>query len=325
MPQRRIVSIILAGILGILALIPGALARSSPSQVSGEDDLGLSTANLPFTMRRIELPRIPARSVSVTEFGAAGNGETLNTAAFTRAIEACAKTGGGRIVVPQGIWLTGAIQLRSNIDLHLERGAVIQFSSSVEDYPLLRTTWEGSPAVRRMSPIYGAQLENISITGDGVFDGAGGAWRMVKKSKLTDSEWKKLVSSGGVVDTVGDTWWPSVEAMNGAALVRSLDKRGDGVSIEEYAAAREYLRPVLLSLIECKRVLLDGPTFQNSPAWNIHPLMCEDLVIRNVTALNPWYAQNGDGLDLESCRRAVVYNCRCNMSQVGSRRVRPET
>lgn len=95
--------------------------------VSGEDDLVRNTTNLPFTMRRIELPRIPARSVSVTEFGAAGNGETLNTAAFTKAIEACAKSGGGRIVVPQGIWLTGASQLKSNIDLHLERGAVIQF------------------------------------------------------------------------------------------------------------------------------------------------------------------------------------------------------
>ncbi len=259
-------------------------------------------------MRRIELPQIPARAVSVTDFGAVGDGGTPNTAAFAKAIEACTKSGGGRVVVPQGIWLTGPIQLKSNVDLHLERGAVIQFSSRLEDYPLVRTTWEGSPAVRRMSPIYGAQLENISITGDGVLDGAGDAWRMVKKSKLTDSEWKKLVASGGIVDRFGDTWWPSAEAMNGAALVRGLDKRG--APIEEYAAAREYLRPVLLSFIDCKRVLLDGPTFQNSPAWNIHPLMCEDLVIRNVTALNPWYSQNGDGLDLDSCRRAVVYNCR---------------
>ena len=111
-------------------------------------------------------------------------------------------------------------------------------------------------------------------------------------------------ASGGIVDKAGETWWPSTEAMNGAALVRALDNRS--ASIEEYAAAREYLRPVLVSSIECKRVLLDGPTFQNSPAWNIHPLMCEDLVVRNVTALNPWYSQNGDGLDLDSCRRAAV-------------------
>jgi polygalacturonase len=162
--------------------------------------------------------------------------------------------------------------------------------------------------VRRMSPIFGVQVENIAITGEGVLDGSGESWRMVKKSKLTEIEWRKMVGSGGVLDKSGETWWPSTEAMNGAALVRSLDKRG--APIEEYAAAKEFLRPVLVSLTECKRVLLDGPTFQNSAAWNIHPLMCEDLVIRNITVLNPWYSQNGDGLDLESCRRAVVYNCR---------------
>lgn len=310
MRHTKTILLVASGVLASLTVTSGALPGHSLASLTSEDDLVRVTANLPFSMPRIELPRIPARAVSVTDFGAVGDGETLNTAAFAKAIDACTKSGGGRVIVPQGIWLTGPIQFKNSIDLHLDRGAVIQFSSRIEDYPLLRTTWEGSPAVRRMSPIYGVQLENISITGDGVLDGAGDAWRMVKKSKLTEGEWKKLAASSGVVDKAGDTWWPSAEAMNGAALVRSLDKRGAGVPIEEYAGAREYLRPVLVSLIECKRILLDGPTFQNSPAWNIHPLMCEDLVIRNVTALNPWYSQNGDGLDLDSCRRAAVYNCR---------------
>lgn len=310
MRHTRTIFIIATGVLGFLTEISGIYTPHSLASATSEDDLVRVTANLPFSMSRIALPQIPARAVNVIDFGAVGDGAALNTAAFARAIEACAKSGGGRVVVPQGIWLTGPIQLKSNIDLHVERGAVIQFSSRFEDYPLLRTTWEGSPAVRRMSPLYGVQLVNISISGEGVLDGAGDAWRMVKKSKLTEGEWKKLVASGGIVDKGGDTWWPSVEAMNGAVLVSSLDKRGGSVSIEEYAAAREYLRPVLVSLIECSRVLLDGPTFQNSPAWNIHPLMCEDLVIRNITALNPWYSQNGDGLDLDSCRRAAVYNCR---------------
>jgi len=305
----RSLTILLVSVFLVLQPVEtAAVLPNSPASL--EDDLVRITTNLPFAMRRIALPQIPARSVTVAEFGAIGDGATLNSVSFAKAIEACVRRGGGRVVVPQGIWLTGPIQLKSNIDLHLDRGAVIQFSSRIEEYPLVRTTWEGSPTVRRMSPIYGVQLENVSITGDGVLDGSGDSWRMVKKSKLTESEWKKLLASGGVVDKSGDTWWPSAEAMNGAALVRTLDKRGDAVPVEEYAAAREYLRPVLVSLIECKKVLLDGPTFQNSPAWNIHPLMCEDLVIRNVTALNPWYSQNGDGLDLDSCRRAVVYNCR---------------
>jgi polygalacturonase len=302
--------LVAVGVLGFLTGICSTHTSHSLASPTSDDSLVRVTANLPFSMHRIELPQIPARTVNVTDFGAVGDGVALNTAAFAKAVESCANSGGGRVVVPQGIWLTGPIQLKSNIDLNVERGAVIQFSSRVNDYPLVRTTWEGSPAVRRMSPIYGTQLLNISITGEGIFDGAGDAWRMVKKSKLTEAEWKKLVASGGIVDKAGDTWWPSADAMNGALLVRSLDKRGSSVPIEQYAAAREYLRPVLVSLIECKRVLLDGPTFQNSPAWNIHPLMCEDLVIRNLTVLNPWYSQNGDGLDLDSCRRAAVYNCR---------------
>jgi polygalacturonase len=292
----------------ILIVINTVLSRKSIAAVASDDDLTRITANLPFTMKQIELPQIPARSVSVSDFGAIGDGGFLNTNAFASAIDACAKAGGGRVVIPQGIWRTGPIQLKSNINLHVERGAVIQFSRSIEDYPLVRTTWEGFPAVRRMSPIYAVGLQNIAITGDGVVDGAGDAWRMVKKSKLTENEWKKLVASGGIVDKAGDTWWPSTEALNGADLARTLDKRE--APIAEYSRAAEYLRPVLVSLVECKRVLLDGPTFQNSPAWNIHPVLCEELIIRNVSALNPWYAQNGDGLDLDSCRRTIVYNCR---------------
>ena len=292
-------------LISVQAVVP---SKDLAATIVGDDELTRITANLPFTMKPVELPRIPDRSVSVSDFGAIGDGNHLNTSEFAAAIEACGKAGGGRVVVPQGIWLTGPIQLKSTINLHLERGAIIQFSRNINEYPLIRTTWEGSAAVRRMSPICGVGLENISITGNGVIDGAGDAWRMVKKSKLIENEWKKLVASGGIVDKTGDTWWPSVDALNGAALIRTLDQRN--ASLAEYSAAAEYLRPVLVSLVECKRVMLDGPTFQNSPAWNIHPVMCEDLVIRNVTALNPWYAQNGDGLDLDSCRRAVVYNCR---------------
>jgi polygalacturonase len=100
--------------------------------------------------------------------------------------------------------------------------------------------------------------------------------------------------------------------------VKALDARGESVSLPEYAAARAYLRPVMVSLVECRRVLLDGPTFQNSPAWNIHPLLCEDLVIRRVSVLNPWYSQNGDGLDLDSCRRVIVHDCRFDVGDDAS-------
>jgi len=290
---------------------PPPAAQLPPLEATGPTlDARTLTADLPFPMPRIALPRIPDRACRVTDHGARGDATTVNTAAFAAAIDACAKAGGGRVVVPRGVFVTGPIELKSRIDLRLERGALLLFSTRFEDYPLVRTSWEGNASVRATSPIWANGAEDVAITGEGTIDGSGQAWRPVKKFKMTENQWKALLASGGVVDATGGTWWPSRGAMDGAATVKALDARGAGAPLADYAAAREFLRPVMISLVECRRVLLDGPTFQNSPAWNIHPLLSEDLVIRNVTVLNPWYSQNGDGLDLDSCRRAAVYNCR---------------
>ena len=213
------------------------------------------------------------------------------------------------MVVPRGIFLTGPIELKSGIDLHLDRGAVLLFTTHTELYPLVRSSFEGLAAVRAQSPIWARGAQNIAITGEGIIDGSGQAWRPVKKSKLTADQWKAQAAAGGVVDAAGSTWWPTRAAMTGAETARALDKNPE-TSLDEYVPIREFLRPVMISLIECRKVLLDGPTFQNSPAWNIHPLLCEDLVVRNVTVLNPWYSQNGDGIDIDSCRRVVVTHCR---------------
>ena len=150
-------------------------------------------------------------------------------------------------------------------------------------------------------------LQNIAITGEGVIDGAGGAWRPVKRSKLTDSQWHELVSSGGVVDKSGNTWWPSEQAMNGASELEKLRLKGK-LTKEDYMTVRDFLRPVMINLVSCKNILLDGVTFQNSPAWNIHPLMCNNLIVRNINVRNPWYSQNGDGIDIESCKNVILYN-----------------
>lgn len=263
--------------------------------------------NLPFAMPKITVPQFPSKTFLITDFGAVGDGQTKNTQAIAKTIDACAKAGGGSVVIPAGFWMTGPIVLKSNINLHLEQGAIIVFSTDLEDYPMQQKISEGLKSIRHQSPISGENLKNIAITGDGVIDGSGGAWRHVKKYKLRERDWKDLVSSGGVLNEKESEWFPSKEALNGAEIVAQLRKKKAPVA--EYAAAREYLRPVMVSLISCKNVLLDGPTFQNSPAWNIHPLMCENMTIRNITVRNPWFSQNGDGLDLESCRNVLVYNC----------------
>jgi hypothetical protein len=263
--------------------------------------------NIPFNMPEIEIPVFPDYKVSIINFGAIGDGHFMNTEAINDAIKACSENGGGKVIIPAGIWLTGPIKFKSNINLYLEEQAFLQFSSKYKDYPLIKSNWEGQDQVRYASPISGYDLMNIAITGSGIIDGAGEAWRPVKKFKMTDHQWRELVNSGGVVDENAIIWWPSEAAMHGAELVEKLANK-ENTKIEEYAAAGEYLRPVMINLVNCKNVLLDGPTFQNSPAWNIHPLMCENMIIRNITVRNPWYSQNGDGLDLESCRNIVVYD-----------------
>lgn len=257
----------------------------------------------------IPLPSFLDKKFNIMDYGAIGDGKAMNTEAITKTIAACADAGGGRVVIPAGIWLTGPIQLKSNINLHTEKGALIIFSANRSDYPLIDTWFEGRPEYRCMSPIFGENLENIAITGEGVFDGSGEAWRPVKKFKMTEMQWKELLASGGVLDQKGTTWWPSKTAMNGAAFLDSLRQNGQQPQRADCEKVRDYLRPVLLQLSRCKKILLDGPTFQNSPAWNLHPLMSENITIRNITVRNPWYSQNGDGLDLESCRNVTVYNC----------------
>ncbi len=258
----------------------------------------------------IPLPSFPNKKFNVVDFGAVGDGKAMNTEAIAKTIAACANSGGGRVVIPAGIWLTGPIQLKSNIDLYVEKGALVIFSPNRQHYPLIDTWFEGRPEYRCMSPIFGENLENIAITGDGVFDGTGEVWRPVKKFKMTEMQWKELLASGGVLDQKGTTWWPSAAAMNGAEYLENLKKINPQPQREDYENARDFLRPVLLQLSRCKKILLDGPTFQNSPAWNLHPLMSENITIRNITVRNPWYSQNGDGLDLESCRNVAVYNCK---------------
>jgi polygalacturonase len=260
-----------------------------------------------FQMPKVQEPVIPKYSVSITDFGAVSGGQELCTKAFADAIEAVSKKGGGRVVIPRGTWLTGPITLKSNIELYSEIGALVIFSKNKDLYPLVETNFEGFNTFRCMSPINGRNLENIAITGHGVFDGSGEAWRAVKKDKLTESQWKTLVASGGIVGGNGKTWYPSQQFIDGEKLAEMNVPRSIKTKAE-FEKIKDFLRPVMVSLISCKKVLFDGPTFQNSPAWCIHPLMCEDFTFRNMTIRNPWFSQNGDGIDIESCKNSLIHD-----------------
>ncbi len=244
-------------------------------------------------------------TISIVKYGAKNDGITLNTKSINQAIADCSKRGGGVVVIPEGLWLTGPVELKSNVNLHLKKNALLQFTKDFNQYPLVEGNWEGIPQMRNQSPIWAVGQQNIAITGYGIIDGGGDAWRMVKKDKLTESQWNKLVGSGGVLSENQKNWYPSEKSLKGSKMKDAgvITKDKDAAF---YAEIKDFLRPNLLVLTSCKKVLLEGVTFQNSAAWNLHPLMTEDLTIRNVYAKNPWYAQNGDGLDLESCKNVWV-------------------
>jgi polygalacturonase len=262
---------------------------------------------LEFEMPVVSEPGFPEYTVAITDFGAVNDGKTLNTKAINDAINDVNVKGGGKVVIPHGLWLTGPIILKNNINLYIAEGALVIFSSDKNLYPLIETSFEGNNTVRCISPIYGKNLENVAITGNGIFDGTGEVWRPVKKEKVTESQWKNFTRSGGVISNDGKTWYPSKSYLDGQNI-SEMNVPTQLTKPEDFIKIKDFLRPVMVSLVNCKRILIDGPVFQNSPAWCLHPLMCEDLTIRNVTVKNPWYSQNGDGLDIESCKNTLVYN-----------------
>ncbi|CAD0001426.1 glycoside hydrolase family 28 protein [Flavobacterium chungangense] len=264
-------------------------------------------SKLPFNMPEVQLPKFKKDTLNIVDFGAVPNTEQLCTKAINDAINKCSKSGGGVVVIPSGMWTTGPIKMQSNVNLHTKNGAFISFTSDVKQYKLIESYFEGNKVIRCESPIMGVGLENIAITGEGIFDGNGSAWRPVKIGKMTAGQWSELVKSGGVLSKDRKIWYPSEGAYIGNEEKDKLPKTATVENMEPYKQA---LRPVMVSLVNCKKLLLDGVTFQNSPAWNVNPLMCEHVTLSNLTIRNPWYSQNGDGLDLESCRIGTVTNCR---------------
>ncbi len=254
--------------------------------------------DIPFPMRSIALPSIPGRQVSIADFGAVGDGVTLCTSAFEQAIASLDGKGGGIVNVPAGIWLTGPIGLRSHIELRLDRDAVIVFSTDQDLYPIIDTNFEGLDVRRCLSPIHAEGATDIAITGEGIIDGNGDAWREVKRRKVGDDQWKSIVKKGGVLADDGSVWYPDEGYRKARATAGSLNYPDPSLDEQEI---KTFLRPVLVSLRECERILLSGVTFQNSPCWNLHPLWCKDLTIRDITVRNPHYSANGDGIDIDAC------------------------
>ena len=246
--------------------------------------------NLPTEVKPVVEVVIPDNAVSVTDFGGVGDGQTLNTEAFRKAISALVKKGGGRVVVPQGVWLTGPIVLKDNIELHVEKNAIVMFSPDKSLY----IDKDGNSS--RVDPcIKASKRKNIAITGEGIIDGNGAQWRPVKRMKVSDVEWRNFKEMGGVERDNGKLWYP-------------WDMKDGSPNISDTPEAQEAKRNDLVRFTDCENILFEGVTFQNSPRFHVHPLNSRNIIIDGITVRCPWNAQNGDAIDLSDCHQVLIVN-----------------
>jgi len=263
--------------------------------------------NIPFKMPEIKNPKFPNYSINIKDFGAIGDGKTLCTVSFMNAINTLFEKGGGKLIVPSGEWLTGPIQLKSNINLHLEYGAIIQFSEDEQLYPIINTSYEGIDTYRCQSPLSAINSTNIAITGNGVIDGNGDYWRPVKKSHLSNSQWNKIKNRRyGLI--ISNKYWVPNEGFLLAENKEYYNTLKYINNITELNIYKRFLRPVLLCFRNCQNILLKGVIFQNSASWNIHILMSENIIIDSIIVKNPSYAYYGDGIDIDSSKNTLIIN-----------------
>ena len=253
-------------------------------------DYAVYYQNLPTKMAQVTRPQIPANTVSITEVGGVGDGQTLNTDAFENGIKKLQKVGGGRLNVPEGIWLTGPIQLKDNIELHLERNAIILMSPDKSLFVNPKSTSKCFAGIRA------SKRKNIAITGEGIIDGNGAHWRPVKRNKVSDVEWNKYKKViGGVEKDGGKLWYP-------------FNAKAGYANIADTPEKQEKLRNDLVRFESCENVLVEGVTIQNAPKFHLHPCYSKNVIIDGVTVRCPWNAQNGDAIDFSDVNVGLIVN-----------------
>jgi polygalacturonase len=237
-------------------------------------------------VRSIVIPKFKAMDFDIRKFGAVGDGKTSCTDAIGKAIAACRAAGGGRVVVPDGRFLTGAVRLESGVNLHLSDRATLAFSHDHREYPIVFTRWEGVELMNVSPFIYAYDVENIAITGGGTLDGQ------------ADPE----------------HWWnwrlpaPGTTGRDRPARTRLIEMQAKGVPVAERVfGPADYLRPNFIQPYRSRNILIEGVTIVNSPMWEVHPVLCRSVTVRNVSIRS--HGPNNDGCNPESCRDVLIDGC----------------
>jgi unsaturated rhamnogalacturonyl hydrolase len=243
---------------------------------------------VPEILARIVPPQFPARDFDITQFGAVAGGKADCTAAIARAIDACAKAGGGRVVVPAGEFLTGAIHLKSNVDLHLaSTNSVLKFSTDPDEYlPAVFTRFEGIECYNYSPLIFAFEQQNVAVTGAGTLDG-----------QADDSNWLAWKGRKGADAGTQKAARARLDQMNNENVPVNRRRFGNG----------DFLRPNFIQFQRCRNVLIAGVKIRRSPMWEIHPLLCTNVTVRGVDIFS--HGANNDGCDPESCRDVLIEQC----------------
>jgi polygalacturonase len=246
---------------------------------------------LPQILSQIAPPTFQNQDFNITDYGAVGDGQTDCSLAFKQAISACNTAGGGRVVVPAGIFLTGAIHLKSNVNLHVTKDATILFSQDTKKYlPVVYTRFEGVECLNYSPFIYAYEQQNIAITGSGTLDGnaSNDAWWSWKGKR--EFGWEEGQPSG---------------TPDAKALFKMAE---DGIPVEQRIFGEgHYLRPNFIQPYKCRNVLIDSVTIKRSPMWQIHPVLSQNVIVQNVTVVS--HGPNNDGCNPESSKNVLIKNC----------------
>ncbi len=247
-----------------------------------------------WIVRSIKPTSFPKRDFAITAYGAQPGGTFRNTAAFAAAIDAAHNAGGGRVIVPAGIWFTGAIHLKSNVNLHVVEGATIRFSTDPADYPIVWTRWEGIELMNYSPLVYARGQQNIAITGKGILDGQADAQHW----------WSWKGPWGGTVDH----GWKQGMPDQRPARARLFQMAEDFIPVEQRVFGKgDYLRPAFLQPYDCDRVLIEGIKLRGAPFWQVHPVLCRNIVVRGLDIMG--HGPNNDGCDPESCDMMLIEGC----------------
>lgn len=272
-------------ILGALMLAVSAMLVNAHT-----GDYSHYYTDMPVKVKQVTPISFPDRSTSITRHGAKGDGVSLCTEAIQGAIDSLATLGGGRVEIPMGVWLTGPIELKSNINLVVAKNAILYFSPDKELYV------EPNPKASRVKPcITATRCTNIGITGEGIIDGNGAQWRPVKRGKVSDVEWRDFKAMGGVERQDGSLWYPWEMKSGYPDVAKTPEKQ-------------EKMRNDLFRVFHCENILLTGVTFQNAPKFHVHPFNSRNIIMDGITVRCPWNAQNGDAIDLSDCHQALIVN-----------------